>query len=66
MKSCESCFFQGCGIKKDLADISKHLYVEDDHDHLKTQLHKQMGEHCSQFHRKCAKCGELIPTEEEL
>ena len=67
MKSCEICFYQGCGIKGDLITISEHLYVKgDDKRYLKTQLLKQMGEHCSNFHRKCPKCGEIIPTEEEF
>jgi len=67
MKSCEICFYRGCGIKSDLAEISKHVYAKvDNQDDLKIQLHKQMGEHCSQFRRRCAKCGERIPTEEEF
>lgn len=67
MKSCKICFYQGCGIKSDLSNLAKHLYVpQDSKSSLESELHKDMGESCSRFRRSCSRCGEIIPSEEEF
>lgn len=67
MKSCGICFYQGCGIKKDLSDLARHQYVpQNNKADLERELHKSMGESCSNFRRSCSKCGERIPSEEEF
>lgn len=67
MRSCENCFYEGCGIKSDLTELAQHGYIRDDaRDQLVRQLHRAVGESCKQHRRKCRNCGAKIPNEDEV
>lgn len=62
-KSCDNCFYEGCGLKQNLVTVAKHGSV--DTDHAKVGFFQVMGENCNVYRRKCSKCGERIPNENE-
>lgn len=52
-KSCENCFYQGCGLKIDLREIAHHLYVKGKNkDKCFIQFCNSMAEHCSLWKEK--------------
>ena len=67
MRSCDTCFYQGCGIKGGLEKLVEYPQIPGQYWlTLKKSLKKNMGEYCSSFRRSCSKCGAIIPSEAEF